>query len=82
MAVKKLIQTLLMRLFNLRLVKDVPPVYSVDCETTIRALLRHHEPKIIFDVGANNGHWAQAVVGLSPSIESIFLLFVEPSQIQ
>lgn len=54
------IQNTLIKLTGYQLVKRETRSH-IDCIQTIDALLKHHNPKIVCDIGSNNGFWSSVL---------------------
>jgi FkbM family methyltransferase len=48
----------------------------IDSFVTIQRLLKFYEPKILYDIGSNEGMWAETLAELDPRLEEI--VFFEP----
>ncbi|MFN4084032.1 MAG: FkbM family methyltransferase [Bacteroidia bacterium] len=46
---------------------------DTDCYHTIIQLLKFYKPKVVFDIGANEGNWTENLIKLSNSVTDIFL---------
>jgi len=58
----------LSRLLNISLEERKASRYT-DCYLTVKKLLRHHRPRIIYDIGANSGIWSSVLAAVDPKLE-------------
>jgi FkbM family methyltransferase len=47
--------------------------YFIDCSTTISTFLKYSKPKIVYDIGANDGTWSKILLELNPHVKDISL---------
>lgn len=76
---KHIFQNILIKVFGFYVVKWKKPIPHVDCVQTIEVLLKYHQPKTIFDIGAHTGAWSETLLKLSQSPQDITLF--EPQTI-
>jgi len=77
-SIKSFIQNILIKTTGYYLQKH-EKIRHIDCVTTIKALLRHYQPKYLCDIGANKGTWAKVLYEFAPnSLRNI--TFFEPQQ--
>jgi FkbM family methyltransferase len=73
-----LIQRILYKTTGFKLTKLPAINESIDCYTTVQALLKHHQPVHVCDVGSNTGLWFEVLKKYRKEISSV--TFFEPQQ--
>jgi len=50
----------------------------IDAFVTIQSLLKYTQPKVVYDIGANNGDWSKTLISCADYVQSV--IFFEPQQ--
>lgn len=75
--IKQLLQNFFIKVFGYYFVKFEKPKPYIDCVKTIEVLLKYYNPKVLCDIGSNNGSWAYTLSNLGQG-ELKHVTFFEP----